>query len=157
MSLALAPADPDRLSAEWRSRLAASGLTVTVRPMQADESTFVHETTCRVRWPWRSRGRGRTMGWQQWYDKFGPSIALLMQSYPPLVAESGGIVLGFALIAGGSVSMLYCKREFRGNGIGLMLLEHAGLEAPISVTEPMPTWIKWAERHELAWQRSDRR
>ena len=134
----------------------AGTLPVTVRPRDRDpaarELDFVVETTVKVRWPKRAG-----LPWYEWRALHEPQVQAWVRGGPVLVADAGdGLLLGYVIVAmDGTVRMLYVKREFRGEGIGLRLLAAAFgrmLPNPIAVCLPTASWKRWCERHALTWE-----
>lgn len=144
------------LSADWRRRVAESGFSVSVHPMQPDERAFVFETTCKVRWPRRGQDQ---FTWSQWRDIYGPKVNRAIDSGTVLVAASDGIILGYLVQLNGVLDMLYVKagadNGLRGNGIGLMLLEASGLSFPLTVTSPTVGFERWTTYHGISWRREE--
>lgn len=142
---------PDRLGREWRRRLAESELPVTVGPMEDGERRFVFDATMHMRRP-------KGMPWNEWESAYGPTVNRDIDEGTVLVASGAGIAVGFAIVVRRDVlSMLYVKAgvnyKLRGNGVGLMLLEHARLSHPVTITAPTREWVKWAARHDIKWSR----
>jgi len=142
---------PDRLAREWRKRIAESELPVTVRPMLPTERRLVWDATLGIR---RPRGVKRS----DWEDAYGPKIDREIDEGAVNVAICGETALGFSLVLRGKVlSMLYVKAgadfRLRGNGIGLMLLEHTKLSHPVTITSPTREWVKWSAFHGILWTR----
>lgn len=136
----------------------AGALPVTVRPMDRDpaarELDFVVETTTKVRWPKRSG-----LPWYEWKALHEPQVQAWVAQGTTMVADAGdGLLLGFVTLSPGTgpVRMLYVKREFRGNGIGLKLLAGVmpGRVLPDMIGACLPTasWKRWCERHALTWE-----
>lgn len=149
--------DNDRLGIEWRVRLAESGLDVEVHPMREDERAFVFETTCKVRWPRRGQDQ---FTWAQWRDIYGKKVNDAIDYGKVLVACSGDVILGYVIHQRDVLEMVYVKagidNGLRGNGIGLMLLEFAGLKPPVTVSAPTVGFERWAQHHDMEWRREDR-
>jgi len=132
-----------------------SGIAFTVRPMVAGDRRFVRETTLKVRQP-RS---GVT--WAAWEAEHGPDVDRQLAEGRTVVADAGGgLLLGFATDALEALSMIYVKRDLRGNGIGLALLAGLGWgnDLPCSglrVTRPTASFRKWADLHRIPWDAGD--
>lgn len=148
---------------------AAALIPVTIRPLDpvsASERQFVWETTTKVRWPRHPHGGGwkewqaahgddPPPRWHEWAQVHGRQVEEWIDAGPVFVADSGGgLLLGFVIVgphAGSlAVRMLYVKREFRGDGLGLRLLE--GLPSPILAELPTPSWSRWCARRGLRWE-----
>lgn len=133
----------------------AGALPVTVRPVNRDpaarELDFVVETTTKVRWPKRAG-----LPWYEWRALHEPQVRAWVNEGLVMVTDAGeGLVLGYIVIQGGSIRMLYVKREFRGNGLGLRLLSTSlGRDLPAVLPACLPTasWKRWCERHALTWE-----
>lgn len=137
-------------------------LPVVIRPMGDDarERSFVRETTIKVRWPRRSG-----IPWREWERTHGPLVDGWLAGAHVVVAESGGVLLGFCVLAepgpGAAVAMIYVKAAFRGAGIGRRLLTADGQRglgihypelATLRVVQPTPCWSRWAAYHKLRWE-----
>ena len=132
-------------------------LPVTIRPVSRDpaarELDFVVETSVKVRWPRRAG-----IPWYEWRELHQPQAKTWARDGLTMVADAGdSTLLGFIVIEGGSVRMLYVKREFRGDGIGLRLLSTAlgrDIPSPLPATLPTPSWRRWCERHAITWEKA---
>lgn len=135
--------------------VAESELPVEIRPMRPTDYQFVFETTVKVRWP-----RRNSIPWGEWKMMHGPMVDHWMRDGQVHVAESGGVLLGFVVAAPTGVAMLYVKRGFRGDGIGLRLLMDTLLWRPMGMLKPMtallptPSWQRWCERRGVKWERA---
>jgi GNAT superfamily N-acetyltransferase len=128
---------------------AATELPVVVRPMREGDRPFVFETTVKVRWP-------RTaVSWHEWSEVHGAMVDHWIRDGFVRVAESDGVLLGFVVVAPKGVAMLYVKRGFRGDGIGLRLLQACGYPdgGPPRALLPTPSWARWCDRRGIAWER----
>ena len=131
------------------NQLAPAPLKVIIRPLGTarGEAQFVKETTLKVRWPRRD---GVT--WRGWEAKCGPMVAEWLDSGRVAVAESGGVIVGFAVWCDPrTLAMLYVKAGLRGNGIGLQLLADWPREK-LQIIQPTPCWRKWAAFHGLKYE-----
>lgn len=132
---------------------AASELPVEIRPMRPTDYQFVFETTVKVRWP-----RRNSIPWAEWKLMHGPMVDHWMRDGQVRVADCGGTLLGFVVAAPTGVAMLYVKRGFRGDGIGLQLLGRLfAVTAALSVIHallPTPSWQRWCERRGVKWERA---
>lgn len=136
---------------------AATELPVEIRPMRESDRRFVFETTVKVRWP-----RRNSIPWAEWEQMHGPMVEHWMREGQVRVADAGGTLLGFVVMAPTGVAMLYVKRGFRGEGIGMRLLRmdqytRLGLTtaAPtLPALLPTPSWQRWCERRGVKWERA---
>lgn len=124
---------------------ATSELPVEIRPMRPTDYQFVFETTVKVRWP-----RRNSIPWGEWKLMHGGMVDHWIRDGEVRVAESGGVLLGFVVEAPTGVAMLYVKRGFRGDGIGLRLLGGSDVRALL----PTPSWQRWCERRGVKWERA---
>lgn len=124
---------------------ATSELPVEIRPMRPTDYQFVFETTVKVRWP-----RRNSIPWAEWKLMHGPMVDHWMRDGQVRVAETQGVLLGFVVVAPTGVAMLYVKRGFRGDGIGLQLLGPADVRALL----PTPSWQRWCEWRGVKWERA---
>lgn len=126
-----------------------SALSVVIRPLgrARGEAEFVKETTLKVRWPRRD---GVT--WRGWEAKCGPMVAEWMDSGRVTVAETGGVLVGFAVWRDPrTLAMLYVKAGLRGSGYGLQLLREWPREE-LKIIQPTPCWRRWADHHGLKYE-----
>jgi hypothetical protein len=131
------------------NQLAPAPLKFIIRPLGTarGEAQFVKETTLKVRWPHRD---GVT--WRGWEAKCGPMVDEWMDSGRVAVAESGGVIVGFAVWRDPrTLAMLYVKAGLRGNGFGLKLLADWPRDK-VKVLQPTPCWRRWADHHGIAWE-----
>jgi GNAT superfamily N-acetyltransferase len=141
----------EHMRTEGARRLLASGLTVDVQPPELrSETAFVFEATARTRWPFRDFAR--PIRWTEWVHIYGPRVAEQISDGRTLLAvathEGTRVILGFALWDQFDVlSMIYVKKQFRGAGIGLKLLETAGVDLPIKFLAETATWNRWVKCH----------
>jgi len=136
--------------------------------MRETDYQFVFETTVKVRWP-----RRNSIPWGEWKMMHGPMVDRWMRDGQALVAESSGVLLGFVVLAPTGVAMLYVKRGFRGEGIGMRLLgaiiladstdriatnrcvDSRGRGARLVIAMmPTPSWQRWCERSGVKWERA---
>jgi len=128
--------------------------------MRPTDYQFVFETTVKVRWP-----RRNSIPWGEWKLMHGGMVDHWIRDGQVRVAESGGVLLGFVVEAPTGVAMLYVKRGFRGDGIGLRLLCDYGNslngplpgakhQAPVRALLPTPSWQRWCERRGVEWERA---
>lgn len=140
----------------------ATELPIEIRPMREADRRFVFETTVKVRWP-----RRNSIPWGEWLAMHGPMVEHWIREGQVRVADSGGTLLGFVVLAPTGVAMLYVKRGFRGEGIGLSLLNLTlgsvyllrpeGGSERLSVVQallPTPSWQRWCERRGVKWDRA---
>lgn len=133
------------------ARLRASGLTLAVRTMGDDDRRFVEGFLVNY-------GRPRRTPYAEWQRYQRPHIAKELAESDTLVAattvDDTDVALGFLqLDQRRAVRMLYVKLSFRGCGIGLRLVEAAGLSLPVRTTgQPSPSWKKWAAGYGLPWE-----
>lgn len=118
----------------------------TIRPAQPSDHRFLVETIAKVRQP-------REMSWLRWSLLGVPMAQQTVLSGASHVAEADGVILGFVTEQAGAVEMLYVKRDFRGNGIGLDLLAKAA-DPTETVTARAPTssWRAWCRRRGIEWR-----
>jgi len=141
----------EHMRTEGARRLLASGLTVDVQPPELrSETAFVFEATAKTRWP--HRDYTRPVRWTEWVHIFGPRVAEMISDGRTLLAtashEGTRVILGFALWDQFDVlGMLYVKKQFRGAGIGLRLLEAAGVDLPLKVLAETACWGRWVKCH----------
>lgn len=128
-----------------------------IRSMQPADRAFVVETTLKVRQP-----RGIT--WREWEGLRRVETESMADVGTVLVVEAGGVLLGFAVAAGGVLHMLYVKRDFRGDGLGLEMLRRLLLNRDVlstgddvHVDHPTASWRAWARRRGVAWRQPDER
>lgn len=155
----------ERLGIEWRRRMSDSGLDVQVRPLAASDHSFVFNTTLNKRRP-------EMMGREQWKGIYGPRVESEIASGRVFVAvgempadengQQSETIIGFCLLTkAGALSMVYVKSgvgyALRGNGVGLMLLEHASIGHPVTITTPNREWVRWASKHQIEWSKEGSR
>lgn len=166
MTAALVQLSPvERLGIEWRRRLSDSGLAIAVRPMAAADHSFVFNTTVNKRRP-------EMMAREQWRDIYGPKVEqeiaggkvhVAVGQTPSDEAEgTSETIVGFCIVTRSrSLSMVYVKSgvgyALRGNGVGLMLLEHAAVGHPVTITTPNREWVRWAAKHGIEWTKEGSR
>jgi len=113
-----------------------------IRPAAQDELGFIRETSCKVRKP-------RERSWASWEAQHGPQVDRWLREGEATVyaaEEAPEIVLGFLLVTDGDVvRMIYVKRDFRGEGIGLELLGQ--LKMPPRPWQPNGVWRQWVAYH----------
>lgn len=127
--------------------LPPAGAHRVIRPMRADERTFVRETCAKVRWP----RRGVT--WADWLAVHGRLIDDWLATGECLVYEQDGVVLGFVVASNDVIRCLYVKRDFRGNRFGLALVtELLPVVMAVAAYRPTPSFRRWAHLHGLAWR-----
>lgn len=126
---------------------AAPVIELEIRPPTPEEAGFIAETTAKVLRP-------RDATWASYGPAAMPLIAEAIAKGGALVAASDGVVLGFLLAPAGVLEMLYVKRDFRGNGIGLRLLWASGLGDPVTVRQETASWRAWARSKALEWRRA---
>ncbi len=126
-----------------------------VRPMLPDEAQFVRETCCKVRWPHRWDDNERRMRpavtWNEWLNAHAPVVDTWMRQGQVLVYGADDVALGFLLGTGSVLRMLYVKREFRGDGIGVKLVEAWGHGVPMRATPPLPIHAYRPTPSFMAW------
>ena len=124
---------------------ASADFATDIRPATEADMRFVRETSCKVRWPHRQP-------FTDWEAQHGPTVDYWIADGQCLVADAGGTVLGFAIVTpigvtpDNVVRMVYVKRAFRGDGIGLALLTAAGCVPPFVGHLPTPQWFAWTHR-----------
>lgn len=112
-----------------------------IRPAAPDELGFIRETCCKVRRP-----RGES--WSAWEAQHGPLVDRWLREGKALVwcdETAPDLVLGFLLATGDVLRMLYVKRDFRGEGIGLELL--GALSGKPRIYHPNAVWKQWTAYH----------
>lgn len=132
------------------TRLSASGITLAVRAMGTDDRRFVEGFLVNY-------GRPRRTPYAEWQRYQRAHVAKEVAESDVLVAattvESTDVALGFLQMQRRATAMLYVKLPFRGCGIGMRLIEAAGLSLPIrTVGQPSPSWKKWAAVYGLPWE-----
>jgi GNAT superfamily N-acetyltransferase len=154
---AILAAQVDHMRTEGARRLLASGLTVDVCPPELrSETAFVFEATAKTRWPYKDYNR--PVRWTEWVHIYGPRVAEMLSDGRALLAtashEGTRVILGFALWDQFDVlGMLYVKKQFRGAGIGLRLLEGAGVDLPLKVLAETACWGRWVKCHGIPTMR----
>ena len=134
---------------------ATSELPVEIRPMRQTDYQFVFETTVKVRWPRRA-----SVPWWEWKQLHGPMVDHWIRDGQVRIAAVDGVLLGFVVEAPTGVAMLYVKRGFRGDGIGLQLLFDTAPKrslapyAHVKVLLPTPCWQRWCERRAVKWEQA---
>jgi hypothetical protein len=134
---------------------ATSELPVEIRPMRQTDYQFVFETTVKVRWPRRA-----SVPWWEWKQLHGPMVDHWIRAGKVRIATVDGVLLGFVVIAPTGVAMIYVKRGFRGDGIGLRLLIESGAWQPMGMLAtmkallPTPSWSRWCERRAVRWEQA---
>lgn len=119
-------------------------LPITIRLALEAERKFCIETTLKVRRQQALRGPDRAVAessWSTWERAMRPKWGHPQRI---LVAESAGVVLGFLAQSGVLCEMIYVKRGFRGERIGVRLWRAAGEPAAL---DPTPSWRLWKEYH----------
>jgi len=151
----------ERLGIEWRRRLAESEMDIKVRPMSERDHSFVFNTTLNKRRP-------EMMPRERWREIYGPAVEGEIANGRVHVAVGettigddelpAETIIGFVLVTKArALSMVYVKSgvgyALRGNGIGLMLLEHSGISHPVTITTPNREWVRWASKHQIEWMK----
>lgn len=128
-----------------------------IRPMEPADLNFVLETTLKVRQP-------RGLSWREWEGLRREETLRTIQGAAVLVVEADGVLLGYAIAAGGWLSMLYVKRDFRGDGLGLEMVRALVLSHDLGndgdalwVEHPTASWRAWARRRDLKWTQVERK
>jgi GNAT superfamily N-acetyltransferase len=119
---------------------------VILRPARDTEHRFIVETTLKVLRP----RQGWT--WRAWSESMAPEVDTLVRAREPLVVADGDVVIGFAMMGGASLYMLYVKANYRGYGFGAALLERLDLEQPIACWNVTDSWRAWARGRGLRWR-----
>ncbi len=111
---------------------------------------FITESTAKVRQP-------RDISWRE-YERRGMRDAEEALKFGQAhVVEADGVLLGFVIMTGDVVTMLYVKRDFRGLGLGIGLLTAAGAldDAPnVRCYAPTESFRLWCRRKKLTMVRS---
>ena len=150
---AAASAEPERNAEHlWRAgrdRLARSGIDLTVAPMVEAQMEFPIDVHCQ-------RTRPGPTAYRQWRDYYDEQARAMVLSDSTVIASalSDGVrvLLGFASVTErGALRIVYVKLRFRGNGIGLRLLEAAGVAVPVRIVKADGGWGRWAAYHGLPW------
>ena len=115
---------------------------VVRRALSGDER-FIVETTAKVRQP-------RGLAWRTWEQTARPEALRRLADGAAWVAEADGVLLGFILLEGDRVEMLFVKKDLRGLGIGLALLEHA--PRPLRARWPTASWRMWCAKRRIDWK-----
>lgn len=104
---------------------------------------FVVETTVRVL---RPRGVAEAV-WMR--VTLGAQWVAIVDSRC-VIAEADGVIVGFAWCdEAGALGMVYVKRDFRGERIGLRLIWALGLESPIAALNTTASFRAWCRRHQI--------
>ena len=124
------------------------GIEYNVRRATDSDARFIVETTARVRQP-------RSLTWWEW-QPYGMQWAEFHFNGDPgdnggaWVVEAKGVLLGFVLCANEStirtVEMLFVKKDFRGLGLGQLLLDVAGFDAEVPCRAPTDSLRMWARK-----------
>lgn len=121
------------------------------------EQSFIVEATTKCRWPdrtWPHAGlspRQREHRADVERDVAG-SDSFVADFVTAAHAVGTSTLLGFATLSAGVVAMVYVKRDFRGYGIGAMLLGGSGVKGDVAVTHALPwranrCWQRWVAYH----------
>lgn len=121
-----------------------------IRPMEPADLNFVLETTLKVRQP-------RGLSWREWEGLRRESTKALIAGGAVLVADADGVLLGFALTSFQTLHMLYVKRDFRGDGLGLALLGGLRWAPPLLVEHPTASWRAWTRARGIEWTQVERK
>jgi GNAT superfamily N-acetyltransferase len=121
------------------------------------EQSFVVEATVKSRWPDRTWPHA---GLSPRQKEHRPDVERDVQRGRNVVAdyvaptqEAGtSTLLGFVSWIGEAVSMVYVKRDFRGYGLGALLLGGAGVKGDQVVKGALPLranrcWQRWVAYH----------
>jgi GNAT superfamily N-acetyltransferase len=122
---------------------APTELPIAVRPMGSADRAFVRETTLKVR---NHQMGEKQLPWRLAQRAHGPDVDAALEG-TALIAESGGVILGFAVAKADVLEMLYVKRDFRGEGFGYRLWVDAG--RPAYARSPTPSFRHWMRRNKL--------
>lgn len=116
-------------------------VAIVVRPYAEADRAFVVETTAKVRQP-------TGVPWGEWkpYGEEWVRSCLLSWGASPNVAEGNGVILGFVLCRRNVVEVLYVKRDYRGMGLGRLLLDAAGFGEEVLCRAPTASWRHWCRR-----------
>jgi GNAT superfamily N-acetyltransferase len=116
-----------------------------VRGASHDERRFIVETTAKVRQP-------PDVPWRAW-EPIGMGMAQQsLVAGRALVIDAGGTVLGFLLVVGGVVEMLYVKRSFRGLGFGMELLAAGEVGTPVPARATTASFRAWCRAKGMRWE-----
>lgn len=123
---------------------------IRVRPATFDElSHFVYETALKVRRP-------RGVPWSEWETSVGNRMTEVLAAPASRVnvGEWRHALVGFAHFLDDVLHMLYVKRELRGLGYGLELLQLDALGmngGVLKVHAPNVVWRRWAYKKNVRW------
>lgn len=143
---------PALILAAAKDRLEASGLAPELRPLDVtsrDEVALVWTTLLKERCP-------RGTPWSEWRAVYGPEAAAHIERGPCVLAVAEGVFLGFALLDGPSVRMVFVKSAYRGSGLGALMLDAAGAPYPLHVVSANKSWKRWAESTGVQWSNGAR-
>lgn len=118
------------------------------------DAAFVIEISCRVRMPVLYRARGLTdeddvnrLPWCDWRYAYGHLVEAWLAGGRCVVVDAGdSTYLGFAIVADDQVKMVYVKPDFRGDKLGLQMLDALHNRQPYC---PTASWRAW----EKTWPR----
>jgi GNAT superfamily N-acetyltransferase len=84
--------------------------------------------------------------WEDWQYAYGALVDKWLRGGECAVVDAGDeVYLAFALAFAGLIRMVYVKKEFRGHGFGVRLLDSVGTRVPHC---PNAGWRAWAR----GWQ-----
>jgi GNAT superfamily N-acetyltransferase len=120
-------------------------LDYAIRPAQPEDHRFIIETTAKVRQP-------RDLSWTEWKTTGEMRARADLEYGGCFVAEADGVIVGFVLFARiwAALEMLYVKREFRGLGLGMALLNPGDVK--VLITTATPSWRQWTRLHRIRWE-----
>jgi GNAT superfamily N-acetyltransferase len=150
MTAALVIAPPSPFEAA-RARLNDAGITLTVREAAPADMPFVEDFLC-------SYSRPRRTPHADWRGYYKPQARRTIADSKTLIAATdvGGVDVALGLLmldARKAVRMVYVKLPHRGCGIGMRLLESAGLTLPVRVHGvPTLSWRRWAAGYGMKWE-----
>lgn len=125
---------------------------LTVRLMgERGERTFVAEASCHARQP-------SSTTWGAWLAMYSPAVYQAMDSGRVLIADLEGVAVGFAIASPDGLFMLYVKKAYRGNGIGLdLLVAMYGVTRHFVTTADQltPSWRLWCRRVGITYAIAD--
>ena len=122
-----------------------------IRPATEADHNFVWETTLMVRRP-------HGVPVKEWRSLHGNETTRVLAEGKTAIIDAEGVILGFVVVSARGLEMLFVKKDWRGLGLGLLLLEEAGACYPGSkdiaapVVAPTPSFRHWTRHHHLTWR-----
>lgn len=133
-------------------------LPIGIRPPASKgERQLIVEASCHARQP-------PEIPWSPWFAMYSPAVYEAVNTGRVLVGDSGGVVVGFVVVSPidrERLFMLYVKKDYRGERIGMRLLRAAmpdlisgpvGLEIPVTSDLVTPSFKHWCRRHGMEYE-----